>query len=127
VTGSSNPIAATLQKYLEARLVTWGRSRRNLLQYSMGYEERISNYSHVRGGANLASLGMWLLSRRSAFTGSKIGVAEEKIHMLQAHPFGEKLPLSTAMLSNVALVLLMWNLALRLALLFGRWATGALP
>ena len=34
----------------------------------------------------------------------------------------QKLPLSTAILSNIALVLLMWNLALRLALLLGRWA-----
>ena len=34
----------------------------------------------------------------------------------------QKLPLSTAILSNVALVLLMWNLALRLALLLGSWA-----
>jgi hypothetical protein len=33
-----------------------------------------------------------------------------------------KLPWSTAILSNFALVLLMWNLALRLALLLGRWA-----
>jgi hypothetical protein len=45
--------------------------------------------------------------------------------MLPRHPLKEKLPLSTAVLSNVALVLLMWNMALRLALLFGRWATGA--
>lgn len=35
----------------------------------------------------------------------------------------QKLPLSTAILSNIALLLLMWNLALRLALLLGRWAT----
>ncbi len=34
----------------------------------------------------------------------------------------QKLPLSTAILSNIALLLLMWNLALRLALLLGRWA-----
>ncbi len=34
-----------------------------------------------------------------------------------------KLPLSTAILSNIALVLLMWNLALRFALLLGRWVT----
>ena len=34
-----------------------------------------------------------------------------------------KLPLSTAILSNIALVLLMWNLALRLGLLLGRWVT----
>jgi hypothetical protein len=38
----------------------------------------------------------------------------------------QKLPLSTAILSNVALVLLMWNLALRLALLLGGWARVAL-
>ncbi len=35
----------------------------------------------------------------------------------------QKLPLSTAILSNVALTLLMWNLALRLALALGHWAT----
>jgi hypothetical protein len=34
----------------------------------------------------------------------------------------QRLPLSTAILSNVALALLMWNLALRLALLVGGWA-----
>jgi len=43
--------------------------------------------------------------------------------MAQAIPLGEqKLPLSTAILSNVALMLLMWNLALRLALVVGTWA-----
>jgi hypothetical protein len=43
--------------------------------------------------------------------------------MPQAVPSAEqKLPLSTAILSNVALVLLMWNLALRLALFLGGWA-----
>jgi hypothetical protein len=52
-------------------------------------------------------------------------LAEEKTGMPQTHAPAEKLPLSTAMLSNVALVLLMWNLALRLALLLGRWAVGA--
>ncbi len=42
--------------------------------------------------------------------------------MSQAVPAVEqKLPLSTAILSNLALVLLMWNLALRLALLLGGW------
>ncbi len=45
--------------------------------------------------------------------------------MPQTHPLAEKLPLSTAILSNFVLVLLMWNLALRLALLLGRWAAGA--
>jgi hypothetical protein len=43
-----------------------------------------------------------------------------------AGSFEEKLPLSTAALSNIALVLLMWNLALRLAVLFGRWAALSL-
>lgn len=38
----------------------------------------------------------------------------------------QKLPLSTAILSNVALVLLMWNLALRLALVVGSWASVSL-
>jgi hypothetical protein len=38
----------------------------------------------------------------------------------------QKLPLSTAILSNIALVLLMWNLALRLALVIGRWASVSL-
>lgn len=43
--------------------------------------------------------------------------------MSQAFPWLEqKLPLSTAILSNLALVLLMWNMALRLALLLGGWA-----
>jgi hypothetical protein len=37
----------------------------------------------------------------------------------------QKLPLSTAILSNIALGLLLWNLALRMALVFGRWAAGA--
>lgn len=32
-----------------------------------------------------------------------------------------KLPWSTAILSNLALVLLMWNVALRLALFLGGW------
>ncbi len=45
--------------------------------------------------------------------------------LLQTHPLEGKLPLSTAILSNVALVLMMWNFALRLALLLGRWAAGA--
>lgn len=43
--------------------------------------------------------------------------------MAQAIPLaGHKLPLSTAILSNVALTLLMWNVALRLALAVGDWA-----
>jgi hypothetical protein len=37
----------------------------------------------------------------------------------------QKLPLSTAILSNIALGLLLWNLALRMALVLGRWAAGA--
>jgi hypothetical protein len=42
--------------------------------------------------------------------------------MWQAVPAAEhKLPLSTAILSNLALVLLLWNLALRVALLLGGW------
>jgi len=45
--------------------------------------------------------------------------------MSPRHPVEEKLPLSTAVLSNVALALLIWNMALRLALLLGRWAAGA--
>lgn len=39
------------------------------------------------------------------------------------HSAHRKLPLSTAILSNIALVLLMWNLALRLGLLLSRWVT----
>jgi hypothetical protein len=47
--------------------------------------------------------------------------------MPQVHPLERKLPLSTAILSNIALGLLMWNLAIRLALVLGRWAaSGAL-
>jgi hypothetical protein len=43
--------------------------------------------------------------------------------MLRTFPSSDpKLPLSTAILSNVALVLLMWNLALRIAMLLGGWA-----
>ncbi|MGC2524224.1 MAG: hypothetical protein WA417_16555 [Stellaceae bacterium] len=45
--------------------------------------------------------------------------------MPQTRRFEDKLPLSTAMLSNVALALLMWNLALRVALVLGHWAAGA--
>ena len=44
---------------------------------------------------------------------------------MRAHPVEDKLPLSTAVLSNIALVLLMWNLTLRLALLVGDWAASA--
>ena len=43
---------------------------------------------------------------------------------MRAHPVEDKLPLSTAVLSNIALVLLMWNLTLRLALLVGYWAAS---
>ena len=47
--------------------------------------------------------------------------------MARAIPLaGQRLPLSTAILSNVALVLLMWNLALRLALVVGGWASLSL-
>jgi hypothetical protein len=45
--------------------------------------------------------------------------------MLQTRRLEDKLPLATAMLSNLALALLMWNLALRVALVLGRWAAGA--
>lgn len=38
-----------------------------------------------------------------------------------AHSSDPRLPWSTAILSNLALTLLMWNVALRLALLLGRW------
>ncbi len=42
--------------------------------------------------------------------------------MSQAVPCSEKkLPLSTAILSDLALVLLMWNMTLRLALFLGGW------
>jgi hypothetical protein len=43
---------------------------------------------------------------------------------MQGYRVEQRLPLSTAILSNVALGLLMWNLALRLALVVGRWAAG---
>jgi hypothetical protein len=47
--------------------------------------------------------------------------------MPRAIPLAEqKLPVSTAILSNVALALLMWNLALRLALVVGSWASVSL-
>jgi hypothetical protein len=46
---------------------------------------------------------------------------------LQTHPAIEKLPISTAILSHVALALLLWNFALRLALLVGVWAGAGSP
>jgi len=46
---------------------------------------------------------------------------------MHARPVVQKLPMSTAILSHVAFGLLMWNLALRLALLLGRWAAGGAP
>ena len=43
--------------------------------------------------------------------------------MARAIPLAaQKLPWSTAILSNLALTLLMWNLALRLAVVVGDWA-----
>ena len=64
---------------------------------------------------NLAVLSWWRASAAMAK-----GPGENL--MSQAVPAVEqKLPLSTAILSNLALVLLMWNLALRLALLLGGW------
>jgi hypothetical protein len=45
--------------------------------------------------------------------------------MPRTHQLDGKLPLSTAVLSNLALVLLMWNLGLRVAVVLGRWAAGA--
>jgi len=47
--------------------------------------------------------------------------------MPQTHRLEDRLPLSTAILSNLALLLLMCNLALRLALVLGRWAAGGSP
>jgi hypothetical protein len=44
---------------------------------------------------------------------------------MRGHPVEQKLPLSTAILSNIALALLMWNLALRLILALGRCAAAA--
>ena len=46
--------------------------------------------------------------------------------MSRTEAFGERLPLSTAMLSNIALALVLWNLALRLVLLIARWAGGGM-
>jgi hypothetical protein len=47
--------------------------------------------------------------------------------MPRATPLEEqRLPLSTAILSNVALVLLLWNLALRFALFVDSWASVSL-
>ncbi|MGA8550164.1 MAG: hypothetical protein WB678_08000 [Stellaceae bacterium] len=51
------------------------------------------------------------------------GAAGENLMPQAIRSADQKLPLSTAILSNIALLLLMWNLALRLALLLGRWAT----
>jgi hypothetical protein len=44
---------------------------------------------------------------------------------MESHPIEQKLPLSTAILTNIALALLMWNLALRLVLALGRYAASA--
>lgn len=46
--------------------------------------------------------------------------------MPRTETFGERLPLSTAMLSNIALALVLWNLALRLVLLIARWTVGGM-
>jgi hypothetical protein len=46
---------------------------------------------------------------------------------LQTGPPTEKLPISTAILSHAALALLLWNFALRLALLVGGWAVAGSP
>lgn len=43
---------------------------------------------------------------------------------MQAPSIENKLPLSTAILSHIALALLMWNLALRMALLLEQWVVG---
>jgi len=43
---------------------------------------------------------------------------------MPAQSVEQKLPLSTAILSDIAIGLLMWNLALRLAFVLGRWAAG---
>jgi hypothetical protein len=43
---------------------------------------------------------------------------------MQSYQVEQRLPLSTAILSNIALGLLMWNIALRLGLVIGRWAAG---
>ncbi|GEM_PF-1568813 len=45
---------------------------------------------------------------------------------MPGHPNEEKLSLSTAILSNIALDLLLWILALRAALLLFRFADGTL-
>jgi hypothetical protein len=44
---------------------------------------------------------------------------------MPTRPVEQKLPLSTAILWNIALGLLMWNVALRAALAVGRLAAGA--
>jgi hypothetical protein len=51
---------------------------------------------------------------RIGFTGSTFGSVAERIRSLQTHPPIEKLPMSTAILSHVALALLLWNFTLRL-------------
>ena len=44
---------------------------------------------------------------------------------MKTDPVEQRLPLSTAILSNIALALLMWNLVLRLVLALGRCAASA--
>jgi hypothetical protein len=46
---------------------------------------------------------------------------------MAGHPNEQKLSLSTAILSNIALDLLLWILALRAALLLVRFAGATLP
>ena len=71
------------------------------------------------------------LLRRTVVVVAPIGftrhneIGGKRNRMPQSQPLEERLPLSTAILSNVALVLVMWNVTLRLALLVGRWAAGA--
>lgn len=46
--------------------------------------------------------------------------------MPRAAMLGERLPLSTAILSHIALALVLWNVVLRFVLLVARWTGGGL-
>jgi hypothetical protein len=52
--------------------------------------------------------------------------SQSRREIMPGHPNEEKLSLSTAILSNIALDLLLWILALRAALLLFRFADGTL-
>jgi hypothetical protein len=46
--------------------------------------------------------------------------------MPRTEAFDDRLPRSTAILSNIALALVLWNLTLRFLLLVARWTGGGM-